>query len=220
MIVGKPGTVLLDFDGVISPNASELLLTALHGAINRHTPVPFETTALLFKAITTFPARAGLGMVFDGLGLGGQFAAESAAIWQATDVDGVKYALGEGIREFCEGRTIRVCSTMDSSTPRRAIVVGLFGDADFLPIGHRSKADPATFTALQEELGELPRPWVLVDDSPLALRAAKLAGLTTVLMRGTVFNVEDTAPFATFIDAEVSSFAELAPLLETTEVSS
>lgn len=210
--------MLLDFDGVISPNASELLLGALHGAINRHTPVPFETTALLFKAITTFPARAGLGMVFDGLGLGERFAAESAAIWQATEVGGVEFALAEGIGEFCAGRTVRVCSTMDSSTPRRALVDGLFADADFLPIGHRSKAAAATFTALREELGELPRPWVLVDDSPLALRAAKLAGITTVLMRGNVFTPEDTTPFAPFIDAEVGSFAELAPLLETIEV--
>ncbi|MFF4406538.1 HAD family hydrolase [Streptomyces sp. NPDC001262] len=214
-----PQTVLLDFDGVLSLNASSLLLRALHEGINRHTELPVEATAAQFKAVSTFPQRDSLRVLFTGLGIGTHLDAEIGALKSLTSVDGEPLALGHGVKTFCaeqrsRGVQLRVFSTMDRTTARRSLLDGLFGDEDFVPLGHASKADPGTYTALLAAEGEQdPGRWMLVDDSPLALRAAKIAGLRTVLMRGQVFTEGDVAPFASFIDAQVDSFAELGALL-------
>ncbi|MEU5088541.1 HAD family hydrolase [Streptomyces sp. NPDC021356] len=214
-------TVLLDFDGVLSLNASSLLLKALHEGINRHTDLPYEATASQFKAISTFPQRESLHMLFTGLGIERHLAAEIAALRSLTAVGGTALALGEGVREFCaeqraHGLRLRVFSTMDRATARRALLDGLFDDQDFVPLDHASKADPATYTGLLAAEGEShPERWLLVDDSPLALRAAKIAGLRTVLMRGEVFTDADVAPFGSYIDARATSFAQLGDVLRT-----
>ncbi|MEU8587551.1 HAD-IA family hydrolase [Streptomyces sp. NPDC048664] len=212
-------TLLLDFDGVLSLNASSLLLRALHEGINRHTDLPRDATTAQFKAISTFPQRDSLRVLFAGLGIEQHLAAEIAALRALTAVDGVALALGDGAEEFCaeqraHGVRLRVFSTMDRATARRALLDGLFEDRDFVPLDHASKADPDTYTALLVAENEThPERWLLVDDSPLALRAAKIAGLRTVLMRGEVFTDADVAPFDSFIDARVASFAELGDVL-------
>ncbi|MEU6770738.1 HAD-IA family hydrolase [Streptomyces sp. NPDC046759] len=212
-------TVLLDFDGVLSLNASSLLLRALHEGINRHTDLPHAATAAQFKAISTFPQRDSLRVLFAGLGIEQHLAAEIAALRSLTSVAGIPLTLGQGVEEFCaeqraHGVRLRVFSTMDRTTARRALLDGLFEERDFVSLDHASKADPDTYTALLAAEHEAhPERWLLVDDSPLALRAAKIAGLRTVLMRGEVFTDADVAPFGSYIDARVASFAELGDVL-------
>ncbi|MFH9569868.1 HAD family hydrolase [Streptomyces sp. NPDC017230] len=212
-------TVLLDFDGVLSLNASSLLLRALHEGINRHTDFPYGATAAQFKAISTFPQRDSLRVLFAGLGIEQHLAAEIAALRSLTAVGGTRLTLGDGVEEFCaeqraHGVRLRVFSTMDHATARRGLLDGLFGARDFVALDHASKADPDTYTSLLAAEAETdPRRWLLVDDSPLALRAAKIAGLRTVLMRGDVFTDDDVAPFGSHIDAQVTSFAQLGDVL-------
>ncbi|WP_149183551.1 HAD family hydrolase [Streptomyces sp. TRM49041] len=212
-------TLLLDFDGVLSMNASGLLLRALHEGINRHTELPIEATAAQFKAICTFPQRDSLRVLFAGLGIERHLGAEIESLRSCLSVQGTRMTLARGADTFCaeqraRGVRLRVFSTMDRGTARRSLLDGLFGPEDFVPLGHASKADPDTYTALLAAENENhPERWLLVDDSPLALRAAKIAGLRTVLMRGDVFTPGDVAPFASFIDAQADSFAELGDLL-------
>ncbi|MET9525421.1 HAD family hydrolase [Streptomyces coeruleorubidus] len=211
----SPQTLLLDFDGVLSLNASSLLLLALHEGINRHTELPIEATVTQFKAISTFPQRESLRMLFAGLGIEQHLNAEIDALRSLTAVRGTPLALGEGVEAFCaeqraRGVRLRVFSTMDRATARRSLLDGLFGPEDYVALDHASKADPDTYAALLAAEGEVdPGQWLLVDDSPLALRAAKIAGLRTVLMRGAVFSDDDVSAFGSFIDAQVTSFAEL-----------
>ncbi|MEG3631319.1 HAD-IA family hydrolase [Streptomyces poriticola] len=212
-------TVLLDFDGVLSLNASSLLLRALHQGINRHTELPYGATAAQFKAICTFPQRDSLRVLFAGLGIEQHLADGIAELRSLTAFGGTRLALGDGVEEFCaeqraHGVRLRVFSTMDRSTARRALLDGLFEARDFVALDHASKADPDTYSALLTTEAETdPERWLLVDDSPLALRAAKIAGLRTVLMRGDVFTDDDVAPFGSYIDAEVASFAQLGDVL-------
>ncbi|MEV1026142.1 HAD-IA family hydrolase [Streptomyces sp. NPDC050264] len=221
----RPGTVLLDFDGVLSLNASGLLLRALHEGINRHTDLPEQATSLQFKAISTFPQKDSLRVLFAGLGIEQHLNAEIDALRSCLSVQGTRMTLGEGVEAFCaeqraRGIRLRVFSTMDERTARRSLLQGLFTAQDYVPLAHASKADPDTYTALLTAENEnAPEQWLLVDDSPLALRAAKIAGLRTVLMRGEVFTDWDVAPFASFIDAQVSSFAELSHVLDRDDTS-
>ncbi|ASU81884.1 HAD family hydrolase [Nocardiopsis gilva YIM 90087] len=221
--VASPHTLLLDFDGVLSLNASELLLHALHEGINRHTAFPFEATAAQFKAISTFPQRDSLRALFAGLGIEQHLDTEIEALRSLISAAGRRMTLSEGVERFCaeqraRGRRLRVFSTMDRTTARRSLLDGLFGPEDFVPLGHASKADSHSYTALLAAEGEPdPGQVMLVDDSPLALRAAKIAGVRTALMRGQVFTPADVAPFAPFIDAQVASFAELGALLRSAE---
>ncbi|MEU8541441.1 HAD family hydrolase [Streptomyces sp. NPDC048717] len=220
----SPHTVLLDFDGVLSMNASGLLLRALHEGINRHTELPVEATALQFKAISAFPQHDSLRALFRGLGIERHLDEEIGILRSSLTVDGVEMALSEGVEEFCAGQRargvrLRVFSTMDARTARRSLLDGLFGPRDYVPLGHTSKAAPGTYTALLATENESrPHRWTLVDDSPLALRAAKIAGLRTVLMRGDVFTDDDVCPFTSYIDEEVSSFGELGALLSAGKV--
>ncbi|MEU1042970.1 HAD family hydrolase [Streptomyces sp. NPDC005551] len=218
-LADSPQTVLLDFDGVLSLNASSLLLRALHEGINRHAPLPFEATSSQFKAISTFPQRDSLRVLFAGLGIEQHLSDEIAALRALTSLGTERMTLGHGAEAFCVqqralGVRLRVFSTMDRATERRSLLDGLFRDEDFVPLAHASKADPDTYMSLLAADGEQdPSRWLLVDDSPLALRAAKIAGLRTVLMRGEVFTEEDVTPFTRFIDAQVTCFAELGRVL-------
>ncbi|MFI7011298.1 HAD family hydrolase [Streptomyces sp. NPDC050145] len=215
-----PHTVLLDFDGVLSMNASGLLLQALHEGINRHTELPLEATTLQFKAISTFPQQQSLRVLFAGLGIERHLREEIETLRSSLTVRGTRMALGQGVEAFCadqraRGVRLRVFSTMDTATARRSLLDDLFEPQDYVPLGHASKADPDTYTALlTSELEPRPERWMLVDDSPLALRAAKIAGLRTVLMRGDVFTDGDVAPFSSYIDEQVRSFTELGALLD------
>ncbi|GAA2013484.1 hypothetical protein GCM10009799_47290 [Nocardiopsis rhodophaea] len=221
--VASPHTLLLDFDGVLSLNASELLLHALHEGINRYTAFPFEATAAQFKAISTFPQRESLRTLFAGLGIERHLDTEIEALRSLISADGRPMTLSEGVERFCaeqraRGRRLRVFSTMDRTTERRSLLDGLFDPEDFVPLGHASKADSHSYAAILSSQGESdPGQVMLVDDSPLALRAARTAGARTVLMRGEVFTPEDVAPFAPFIEAQVASFAELGDLLRSAE---
>ncbi|MFF0159894.1 HAD-IA family hydrolase [Streptomyces sp. NPDC005263] len=221
----SPQTVLLDFDGVLSLNASSLLLLALHEGINRHTELPIEATVTQFKAISTFPQRESLRVLFTGLGIEQHLNAEIDALRSLTSVRGTPLTLGEGVEVFCaqqraRGTRLRVFSTMDRTTARRSLLDGLFRPEDYVALDHSSKADPDTYAALLAAEGVAdPAEWLLVDDSPLALRAAKIAGLRTVLMRGAVFSDDDVSAFGSFIDAQVTSFAELGDVLTTEDPS-
>ncbi|MBA8826228.1 beta-phosphoglucomutase-like phosphatase (HAD superfamily) [Saccharopolyspora lacisalsi] len=218
-MTGPVRGVLLDFDGVISGNATGLLFGATHAFIDRRAPMPEECLLPLFKQITAFPMREALTMMLSGIGMGDEFPALAAELGGLREFGGRSPELSEGFTEFLGGCAEReipvlVCSTMDRDTVRRALLDPYFTADDFLPLRSRSKAAPATYVDALAEVGvDEVEGWTLVDDSPFALRAAKLAGLRTVMVTNEVFTEEDARPHRRFVDECAGSLPEVAALL-------
>lgn len=72
-----------------------------------------------------------------------------------------------------------------------------------------SKADPACYTQIGNSLQINLSDWLFVDDSPYALRAAKIASLKTALMITPTFNMDDYLEYKDLIDLRISSLQYL-----------
>ena len=76
-----------------------------------------------------------------------------------------------------------------------------------------SKADPATFRRLAATLEAPPGDTLLVDDTPMVLRAAKLAGFQTALVRGSLYDEQDYADHRAYVDLRCDSLADVLRLV-------
>lgn len=207
--------IFLDFDGVISPNSVGLMHRWVYEYVNKKLSVPVgeRTVREIAKMTTTFPPRAVLEFMFRCFGL-------------EIDVPEVQQLMHKEIGDslvidpsffqllkFCQENPVQLkILSQRSSTAGAANQFGRIPGLDSSMICSTqgmSKADSACYTRIgtdrQIDLSE----WLLVDDSPYALRAAKIAGLKTALMVTPTFSIEDYLEYKDLIDLRLASLEDL-----------
>lgn len=205
----SPGTILLDFDGVISPNSVELTLDLLFAFLSRHHPITRKHVEDVVRLAMPFPVRSTLEYLFGGLGLADRLP-EFLKHFEAFEQSGRIRIHPDfpWFRDWGEkqGWQIHIVSTGSS----RRLAALPPGSHHIVHLKGRSKADPATFRHICRELSCSPRRTLVVDDCPLVLAAAHRAGLATVLMSTRLFSAAHWRPCAHAIDTRLASWRALS----------
>lgn len=202
-------TLLLDFDGVISPDSVGLTVELLYTFLSRRHPVPREYIEDLVRLAMPFPVRDTLHYVFDGLGQRDRLP-DFIKRFEAFERSG-KIHIHPDFPAFAQrwqqkGIDLRVVST---GSRRRLSGLPLHPDR-IIDLHGGSKAAPDTFLRVCQELGVSPGRTVIVDDCPVVLLAAHQAGLGTALMATPFFSAEHWRPCAKGIDFRVSGWNGLS----------
>ncbi len=204
--------VILDFDGTLAPGVVEGAVLTLHQFVNRWKPVPWTFVLQFVRTATAFRPGPAIGLLLDSLGLGKHREEALACLAEAIARDPKIGRLDPGARDFILHRKpgrVKVFSTAGTSDPRFAVLAPILRPSDFLAAPGKAKSDTDAWLTIAEQLRAQPDRWVVVDDSPLALWAAKTVGFTTVMRLNTVFGEQDSVDFSPWIDHRVRSFDEL-----------
>ncbi len=212
--------IFLDFDGVISSNSVGLMHEWVYQYINKYTPIPIKEKTIkeIAKLTTTFPPKSVLELVFQSFGI-------------SLDVKEVQQLMHKGISEAVVidpgfSQILKFCSQNDIQVKivsQRSSIVGAFNQLEHVPgldasmvcsTQGMSKADPACYTQIGSNLKLNLADWILVDDSPYALRAAKIANLKTALMVSPTFNTEDYLEYEDLIDIRLFSLQDLTQIVK------
>lgn len=210
--------VILDFDGVISKNAMEIILEFTHGFIDSYVKIPRVFVENYVKNLSAFNAKAGVELVLSSLGLAGKIGKYFSELGSLVEYKGKKMSIEEDFRDFmkfCEDKGIicRFFSMAERSWARLGLLGEFFNDRYFFSNIIHPKSNPVSFLQLKDEIGIPLENLLLVDDSPLALWSAKTAGLKTAFMSNKVFTGGDYKPYREVIDYRINSFNELKKIL-------
>ncbi|MGA2142982.1 MAG: hypothetical protein ABSG94_11255, partial [Brevinematales bacterium] len=206
--------VILDFDGVISKNAMDIILDFTYDFVNSHAKIPKIFIENYVKNLSAFNAKAGVELVLSSLGLAGKIDKYFSELGSLVEYKGMKMSIEEdfwGFMKFCEDNGIicRFFSMAERSWARLGLLGEFFKDRYFFKNIIHPKSNPVSFYQLKDEIGIPLEKLLLVDDSPLALWSAKTAGLKTAFMANNVFKGSDYKPYREVIDYRINSFNEL-----------
>ncbi len=208
--------IFFDFDGVISSNSVGLMHKWVYEYICQQTTIPVgeRTVREIAKMTTTFPPRAVLDFMFRSFGL----EIDVSELQQLMHKEISSFVVIDqsfyNLVNFCSEKNIQLkILSQRSSTSGAAFnqierVPGLNSSMACSTQG-MSKADPACYTQIGSNLQINLSDWLLVDDSPYALRAAKIAGLNTALMVTPTFNMDDYLEYKKLIDLRLLSLEDL-----------
>jgi beta-phosphoglucomutase-like phosphatase (HAD superfamily) len=207
--------IFLDFDGVISSNSVGLMHKWVYEYVRQKNPIPVgeRTVREIAKMTTTFPPQAVLDFMFRAFG----FEINVSEIQQSMHKEiSSKIVIDPSFSQlvnFCAENDIPLKilsqrSTTSGTFNQLASVPGLNSSMICSTQG-MSKADPACYTQIGANLDINLSDWLLVDDSPYALRAAKIAGLKTALMVTPTFNMDDYLEYKELIDLRLLSLEDL-----------
>jgi FMN phosphatase YigB (HAD superfamily) len=204
----------IDFDGVISKKAVHVLIEFASEYINSFTPIPPAILKEYIKIVTAFPLAEAVGLLMKAIGLSDKTNEFLLKCRDLTNFNNENIGIdSDFIRfiDFCEENELKyfILSMADSSSTRLKMLQAAIGNDHILSVNNRSKSDPEMFTSLTKEMLLDPAEWYVVDDSPLALRSASLAGVNTIMMLNDVFTEDDYLIFKDFINYKVNSFDEL-----------
>ncbi len=203
---------VLDVDGTLYPDAPRLGLHALAAALAPEAP-PLSFLRDYFALATTFDLGQALKLLLSSLGR-----EDSAQDILAAFTSLGAPTLDPGFPAFhaaCSrlGLSLAIFSQAGKDAQRFSAFKGFEPSPEIHSPGSGSKANPRSWRDLARALGGSPSDWVCVDDSPLALRAAALAGFRTVLYMNSFFNAADYTGFDNWIGDRISGLAELIKFL-------
>lgn len=207
--------ILIDFDGVISPNSIPEIVDFLFGYFQKHYPLDREFLLDYVRLVSPFSAQKSIFFLFDSLGLN-HLIDDFAEKFSAFEQSGGSFSLAPDFLPFLDflddvHLEFKVFSLAGPERLNR--YDGRLSDKIY-PLTGSSKADTKTFDGLRGALsGDLSR-WVYLDDNPLALYLGKTYGLTAVFMKTPVYGEKVYPFFLKNIEFTVNSFKELQVLLK------
>ena len=210
--------VLIDFDGVISKNAVSLILKKSYEFINRLNPIPYTAYESLFKDVISFPLNETLQLICKSFGLTDHLSE------LATILKKIEHHNGEALKieddfftfiDFCNDNKIDylIASSADKSCVRFAKLIDRIGDQNIYDLNGKSKASILTFRDILQEKGIHGEKTIYIEDSPLALKTAKLSNIKTIMMLNEVFTNDDYESFKEYIDQKVTTFTDIIDLM-------
>lgn len=203
--------VILDFDGTLAPGVPEVAIAVLHETVNQWRPVPLAFVRQFYRASSAFRMDRALELFLEALGLSRHVTDVAQALGTAKGHGPWDTSLDPWALSFLKARSsVHIFSSGGNRATRFAEVAALLGVEAFLDYRDAAKSDPATWERITADRGWQPDRRVVVDDSPLALWAAKTAGYTTVMRRNTVFTEADEQEYRPWIDHSVDSLEDLA----------
>lgn len=202
---------LLDFDGTIVENSTEILIDFTHSYINRFTYINKDTLESLFINLNKFPTNQFIKLIFEYLGLTEHLQNYVNETITLITSNISRYKIREGLLPFvdecvCKGIKLLIFSNQNQSKIK-AISHGLF-NIDILELGNYSKASVDDVRALLKRENIEPSLWFLIDDDPYIIRTGKIAGLNTILMKQRLF-FKHIHPYKPYCDFIKSSFKNL-----------
>lgn len=219
--------IFLDFDGVISSNSVGLMHKWVYEYVCQKTTIPVgeRTVREIAKMTTTFPPKAVLDFMFRAFGIDVDLRELQQLMHKEISGSVVIEPLFYKLVHFCSEKNIQLkilsqrSSATSSAFNQLQHVPGLNSSMVCSTQG-MSKADPACYTQIENTLQIDLSNWLLVDDSPYALRAAKIAGLNTALMVTPTFNMDDYLEYKHLINFRFLSFSDLLQILNYPEANS
>jgi hypothetical protein len=205
--------VFIDFDGVISRNAVEHIISFVHGYMNLHTLIAPEFVRAYIKNISCFPVDASARLLFDAFGIEDQLDDFFSAFKKFGEQP-------ENLRierdfhrflEFCQNKNIEY-KILSLANPGRIKAACSISEGDIYPLNNRSKANQDTFSEIGTEMEIDLKKWAYIEDNPVALQAAKQSGLNTIMMLNNIYTEADYSIFKDYIDFKVDSFDLIAQL--------
>lgn len=183
--------LFLDFDGVIHRTATRQLRTAFAAVVNERVPLPAETVDALFSSLQAMPSAPALGSLFEWIGI----ADVPAAIKQVhecsphgwddlPDHDRIDTALVSLARNARRNRAeVKVLSSAAATSARAEAALTALSEFEVEWMqGCGSKADPETYRRAAETTSSgAVEHCALIDDSVIAVSAARASGMTAYL---------------------------------------
>jgi hypothetical protein len=211
--------ILIDFDGVISKNSVTLILDFIHDYINQFIYIPHDVLKNYFKSVICFPTGPAIDLLFSSLGILDKIHDFVKKYHLLTEYKGKSMEIDAGFAgfiDFCKTYNIeyRLLSLAGKSDLRIGKIKSYICDSNIIQLSNRSKADPNTF----KDLGEMNhinlREWLYLDDSPMALNSASIAGLNTVVMINKLFTAKDRRLYKESIHHQITGFSDLKRIIK------
>ena len=179
--------IFLDFDGVISRNSFELMIGWAHSYMCQFSYIEERTIREIAKITIAFPPDAVLELLLRSFGIPGDVKEVQQLMLKAVSNSILVEQTFYEIIDFCQKESIQV---------------------KILSLNYLNQIA----SALQINLSD----WLIVDDSPYALRAAKIAGLKTAVMISPLFNMDDYLEYQNMIDIKLWSLHDLIKIIDST----
>jgi hypothetical protein len=208
--------ILVDFDGVIIKNSLLVLILFLYDFINEFTPISFKSVVNIVKVINSFPPMPSIKFILSNLGLEDKindcFARFIKLKEHRSDSMEIEESFNKFI-EFCKEKQyyVKIFSLTETERINQFLPENAY--YGIFQLNQTSKADIKTYINIKNNLRIETSKWIILDDDPLALRSAKLAGFITIIMLNSVFTIEDYNDYKEFIDFKINSFQELKDIL-------
>lgn len=202
--------IFLDFDGVISRNSFELMIGWAHSYMCQFSYIEERTIREIAKITIAFPPEAVLELLLRSFGIPGNVKEVQQLMLKAVSDSILIEQTFYEIIDFCqkEGIQVKILSLNYLNQ-----IQGLDTSMIYSTLG-MSKADPACYNQIASTLQINLSDWLIVDDSPYALRAAKIAGLKTAVMISPLFNMDDYLEYQSMIDVKLWSLHDLIKILD------
>jgi transposase InsO family protein len=113
--------------------------------------------------------------------------------------------------DFCDKHSIEYRILSLASKNRLELIKGI-NPKRILGLEY-SKANSKTYTSILKSFSKNKIEWFQLDDSPLALRSGRRAGLKTIMMLNDVFTIKDYQLNKEFIDFKTVSFNHIKKLI-------
>ena len=208
----QPKIILLDFDGVVSPNSIGLQRDWVVRRLAATGQIGEGILDDLVRSVSTsVPARVSLELLSLIYGIkwsDEDLAALEREVTAGTVIDGAFNDLLATCR--AKGISLKIVSTASSRLLR---AMPRLDERMLCPPPGDSKADPKTFRRLAATLDTAANETLLVDDTPMVLRAAKLAGFQTALMNGPLYDEQDYADHRIYVDMRCDSLSDILRLV-------
>lgn len=205
--------IFIDFDGVISRNAVDRIISFVHSYMNLHIPIAPEFLRAYIKNISCFPVDASARLLFTAFGIEDRLEDFFSAFRKFEEQPENLQIENDFHRflEFCRENNIeyKILSLANRGRIKMACSIN---EEDIYPLNNRSKANQDTFSEIGSEMGIDLKKWAYIEDNPVALQAAKLSGLNTIMMLNNIYTESDYSIFKDYIDFKVDSFDPVAQL--------
>ena len=204
--------IFIDFDGVISKSSVRVTIDFIHHFFNQREPISYNFVESYVKIVSCFPVEDSVNLLFKSLGME-RYLKNFYEEFENRDSDSsiiIEKAFYEFL-DFCEKNSIEY-RILSLASKKRLELIRNFNPKKILDIKY-SKANSNTYSTILKLFAKNKIEWFQLDDSPLALRSGKKAGLKTIMMLNDVFTIKDYNLNKEFIDYKTFSFNHIKKII-------
>jgi beta-phosphoglucomutase-like phosphatase (HAD superfamily) len=195
---GSPSRIVADFDGVLAHSNTQLILDVSYKVISKYHNYDYDTFKSIFSSLVPFPLYKSVDFLLEAMGLTHVKGELSEALM--TVDGGIEDA--KKFIEYCAEKNIplNVLSSGDLSAKKYNSLIEILGSENVIANPNFSKINPYHYENFRDKLNIVSNNTLYIDDCPVALNSAKLAGFKTALMTNGVFSSGSLSPDDNFID--------------------